>query len=146
MSLPEWLALAAEAKLRADVDDDEDLQRKMRGLDEYLDDYEAERGAFTDEELAHAGGNSGFPGRKRGGRMSGIVLDVGALHDIDIRPIYEADGRKAGELLGASGATDAIDASVALLAGPGDRILASDRDDLRRLCDAAGNKAVVIDC
>ena len=34
----------------------------------------------------------------------------------------------------------------ALIAGPGDRVLTSDAEDLRRLCDAAGNKAVVVDC
>jgi hypothetical protein len=36
--------------------------------------------------------------------------------------------------------------SVALLAAPGDRVLTSDPGDLRALCDAAGNKAVVVDC
>ena len=41
---------------------------------------------------------------------------------------------------------DDIDASVALLAGPGDRILTSEPADLRALCDAAGNKALVADC
>jgi hypothetical protein len=41
---------------------------------------------------------------------------------------------------------DAIDASVALLAGPGDRVLTSDAQDLRALCDAAGANAVVVDC
>jgi hypothetical protein len=42
--------------------------------------------------------------------------------------------------------TDAIDATIALLAGPGDRILTSDADDLRRLCHAANNTASVIRC
>ena len=42
--------------------------------------------------------------------------------------------------------TDAIDATVALLADPGDRILTSDPDDLRRLCEAAGNNAWVVRC
>jgi NAD(P)H-hydrate repair Nnr-like enzyme with NAD(P)H-hydrate dehydratase domain len=45
-----------------------------------------------------------------------------------------------------AGVLIAIDASDALLAGPGDRVLTSDPGDLRRLCDAAGNKAVVVDC
>ncbi len=61
LSLSEWLALAAEARLRADVDDEEEFQRKMRGLDEYLDEYEAEHGAFTDEELARAAQKLGLP-------------------------------------------------------------------------------------
>lgn len=69
-----------------------------------------------------------------------------ALREIRVEPVLPEDGRRAGELLGATRMTDAIDASVALLAKTGDRILTSDGDDLRRLCDAARNKAVVIDC
>ena len=42
--------------------------------------------------------------------------------------------------------TDAIGATVALLAGPGDRLYTSDPDDLRKLCGAAGNNASVISC
>jgi len=41
---------------------------------------------------------------------------------------------------------DAIDASVALLAGPGDQMYTSDPDDLPKLCGAAGNNAAVIGC
>ena len=69
-----------------------------------------------------------------------------ALHDIVVEPVPAEYGRRAGELLGATDLKDAIDASVALLADPGDRLLTSDRPDLRRLCDAAGNKALVVDC
>jgi hypothetical protein len=69
-----------------------------------------------------------------------------ALHDIVVEPVPAEDGRRAGELLGATRLKDAIDASVALLAGPGDRVLTSDPGDLRRLCDAAGTNAVVVDC
>jgi hypothetical protein len=69
-----------------------------------------------------------------------------ALREIEVRSIHETDGRKAGELLAKAGMTDAIDATVALLAAPGDQIYTSDADDLRRLCEAAGNKASVIGC
>ena len=69
-----------------------------------------------------------------------------ALRDITVESITGEDGMRAGELLGRARLRDAIDASVALLAGPGDRVLTSDPGDLRRLCDAAGNKAVVVDC
>lgn len=69
-----------------------------------------------------------------------------ALHDIVVEPVPAEDGRRAGELFGATRLKDAIDASVALLARPGDRVLTSDPGDLRRLCDAAGSKAVVVDC
>jgi hypothetical protein len=69
-----------------------------------------------------------------------------ALRDITVDPVTREDGMRAGELLGRARLRDAIDASVALLAGPGDRVLTSDPGNLRRLCDAAGNKAVVVDC
>jgi hypothetical protein len=69
-----------------------------------------------------------------------------ALHDLVVEPITAEDGRKAGELLGKARLRDAIDASVALLARPGDRILTSDPQDLRALCDAAGTNAVMVRC
>lgn len=65
---------------------------------------------------------------------------------VEVEPITREDGFRAGELLGATRMKDAIDASVALLAGPGDRVLTSDAGDLRALCAGAGNKAVVVDC
>lgn len=71
---------------------------------------------------------------------------AGALRDIDVRSVTEEDGRRAGELLGASGTSDAVDATVALLARSGDRLYTSDPDDLSTLCGAAGIKAVVIGC
>jgi hypothetical protein len=69
-----------------------------------------------------------------------------ALRDIDVRALTEEDGRQAGELLAASGTSDAIDAAVALLARSGDLLYTSDPGDLRKLCGAAGIKAVVIGC
>jgi hypothetical protein len=68
------------------------------------------------------------------------------LREITVEPVLPVDGRRAGELLGVTRMSDAIDASVALLAKPGDRVLTSDPGDLRALCAGAGNKAVVIDC
>ena len=69
-----------------------------------------------------------------------------SLHDIDVQAVTEEDGRRAGELLGATGTSNPIDASVALLAGPDDRVYISDPGDLRRLCAVAGIRAVVIGC
>ena len=69
-----------------------------------------------------------------------------SLHDIDVWPITEEDGRRAGELLGATETSDPIDASIALLAKRDDRIYTSDPGDLKKLCAAAGVKAVVISC
>lgn len=56
------------------------------------------------------------------------------------------DGRAAGELLADAGPADPIDATVVLLAGPGDRILTGDPGDLIRLAEAARNGAVIIPC
>jgi len=46
--------------------------------------------------------------------------------------------RRAGMLLGRSGQSDAIDATVVCLAADGDDILTSDPGDLRVLAEAAG--------
>lgn len=46
-----------------------------------------------------------------------------ALRDITVDPVTREDGMRAGELLGRARLRDAIDASVALLAGPGDGCL-----------------------
>ena len=52
LSLSEWLSQAAEAKLNADRD---------AGIGEYLDEWEAQHGAFTEEELAEAAEKLGWP-------------------------------------------------------------------------------------
>jgi len=49
-------------------------------------------------------------------------------------------------LLGLTGTADPIDATVVLLADPGDRILTSDPDDLTALAAAAENRAVIVAC
>lgn len=69
-----------------------------------------------------------------------------AMRDIDVRALTEEDGQQAGELLAASGTSDAIDATVALLARSGDLLYTSDPGDLRKLCGAAGIRALVIGC
>jgi hypothetical protein len=69
-----------------------------------------------------------------------------ALRDVEVRTITADDGRRAGELLGAAGRKDAVDATVALLAESGDQLYTSDPGDLRTLCQTAGIKAMVIGC
>ena len=58
LSLSEWLAQAAEAKMRADgqarVFDEAERKRRSEALREALDEYQAEYGAFTEEEMARA--------------------------------------------------------------------------------------------
>jgi len=49
-------------------------------------------------------------------------------------------------LLGMAGTSDPVDATVVLLASPGDRILTSDPGDLTRLAEAAGSRAVIVAC
>jgi hypothetical protein len=47
-------------------------------------------------------------------------------------------------MLGTAGTSDPIDATVVLLAAPGDRILTSDTGDIARPAAAAGNRAVIM--
>jgi hypothetical protein len=68
------------------------------------------------------------------------------LRGVDVEPITREQGERAGELLGATRTKDPIDASVVLLAQPGDQILTSDLGDLRLLTEAAGNKVELIRC
>jgi len=81
--------------------------------------------------------------RDRRGRQASLA---GLLQAVDVRPVGPADGRRAGELLGTAGTSDAIDATVVLLAGPGDRILTGDPGDIARLASAAGSRVVVVPC
>jgi hypothetical protein len=68
------------------------------------------------------------------------------LHAVDVRAISQKDGRDAGVLLAAAGTADPIDATVVLLAAPGDRILTSDPSDISRLAAKAGNRAMIVTC
>ena len=81
--------------------------------------------------------------RDRQGRQASLAR---LLRAVDVRAISHEDGRQAGVLLGQAGTTDPVDATVVLLARPGDRILTSDPDDLTRLASAAGNSAVIVGC
>lgn len=68
------------------------------------------------------------------------------LRATDVREIDESVGRSAGELLGRSGSSDVVDATVVLLADAGDRIVTSDPSDIARLADAAGSSATIVPC
>ena len=58
LSLSEWMAQAAEAKMRADgqarIFEEAERKRRSEGLGKFLDEWEAEHGAFTEEEMARA--------------------------------------------------------------------------------------------
>ena len=60
------------------------------------------------------------------------------LAGLDISPLDEALGKRAGVLLGRSGRTDAIDSALVCLASDGDELLTSDPADLHDLARAAG--------
>jgi hypothetical protein len=81
--------------------------------------------------------------RDRRGRQVSLAR---LLEAVDVRAVSPRDGREAGTLLADAGAADAIDATVVLLAAPGDRILTSDPGDLKTLAEAAGNRAVIVAC
>jgi hypothetical protein len=81
--------------------------------------------------------------RDRHGRQVNLAR---LLQAVDVRAVSERDGRDAGVLQAAAGTSDAIDATVVLLSGPGDRILTSDPGDITRLAAAAENRAVVVAC
>jgi hypothetical protein len=81
--------------------------------------------------------------RDRRGRQANLAR---LLQAVSVRPVQDQDGREAGALLGSAGTSDPIDATVVLLAGPGDRILTSDPDDLTALARAAGSRALIVAC
>jgi hypothetical protein len=61
----QWLSQGAEAKIRADgqarILEEAERERRLRGLREYLDEYQAEHGACSDEEMARASRELGLP-------------------------------------------------------------------------------------
>lgn len=77
------------------------------------------------------------------GRQVGLAR---LLRAVDVRSVDEQMGREAGVLLSRTGMSDAIDATLVLVARAGDRILTSDPDDIRRLAVAAGKSVAVIRC
>ena len=81
--------------------------------------------------------------RDRHGRQAGLAH---LLRAVDVRAVSPQDGRQAGVLLGMTGTSDPVGATVVLLASPGDRILTSDPEDLAPLAEAAANRAVIVAC
>lgn len=84
--------------------------------------------------LAH-GGVVAQVWRGGAGRQAPIAR---LLAGVDVRPVDDEFGRRAGVLLGRVRAADPIDALVVLLAADGDEILTSDVADLRPLARVAG--------
>jgi hypothetical protein len=59
-SFDAWLAETVEARLLAEKNDEAAHERRRAGLGKFLDEWEAEHGAFTDEELADAAREMGL--------------------------------------------------------------------------------------
>lgn len=73
----------------------------------------------------------------RGG--TGRQVEVARLLvGVDIRPLDDSLGKRAGVLLRRSSGTDAIDSALVCLASDGDEVLTSDPADLRDLARSAG--------
>jgi hypothetical protein len=72
----------------------------------------------------------------RGGHGRQVPL-ARLLAGVEVAPIDDSLGRRAGILLDRSGKSDAIDAAVVCLAADGDDILTSDPGDLLALAQAA---------
>jgi hypothetical protein len=87
------------------------------------------------------GGVVGQVWRGGGGRQA---LLARLLPAIEIEPLDDDLGRRAGVLLGAARTSDVIDAAVVLLAGNDDEILTSDPGDLVALARAAGTHVELI--
>lgn len=73
----------------------------------------------------------------RGGHGRQAIL-ARLIEGVDVRPLDDALGRRAGVLLGRASASDVIDAAIVLLATDGDEIYTSDPSDLRTLAASAG--------
>lgn len=69
------------------------------------------------------------------GRQAGVAR---LLRAVEIVPVDDELGRRAGLLLGLSRTRDVVDAAIVLLARDGDEILTSDTDDLIPLAAASG--------
>jgi hypothetical protein len=66
-----------------------------------------------------------------------------ALTGIDVAAIDETTGRRIGQLLARTSATDVVDGHIALLTDPGDVVLTTDVGDIQRLLEARDVQAVL---
>lgn len=79
--------------------------------------------------------------RTTDGRQANLARFLAAT---EVEPIDETTGRAAGELCGDAGTSDPIDASLVLLANPGDWILTGDPDDIRHLVTTLGTAVTIV--
>jgi hypothetical protein len=78
---------------------------------------------------------------------TGRQVELGRLlRAVDVKAVDQAMGRRAGTLLGRTKTNDAVDATVVATAAAGDRILSSDRKDIRALVAASGLPILIVPC
>ena len=100
------------------------------------------KAAYLREEVPVShGGVLGQAWRGTGARQALLAT---ALAGIDVRPIDEALGRAAGELLCVTRRSDVIDAALVLLADDDDVIVTSDPGDLAELARASGRHVEIV--
>jgi predicted nucleic acid-binding protein len=63
---------------------------------------------------------------------------------VEVVPVDLAVGRAAGELLGAAGMSDVIDASLVAICEDSDQVFTSDPADLARLASCAGTHVEIV--
>lgn len=107
-----------------------------------------ERSMWTRLKMLHTAGelpvtHGGVLGQVwRGGPRQARMAS--AVEGIDVRAIDRDLGRAAGELLGATGLSDVIDAALTLLSTDGDEIVTLDRDDFEILAAATGRHVELV--
>lgn len=75
------------------------------------------------------------------GRQVGLARLLAA---VDVQAVDQTLGREAGVLLGRSGSSDAVDATVVAVSAVGDRIATSDARDISRLVAGSGRAILVV--
>jgi hypothetical protein len=88
--------------------------------------------------------HGGIVGQVWRGRGPRDALLVKALAGIDVRPVDDELGRRAGELLATARRRDVIDAALVVLAHEGDHIVTSDPGDLEPLARATGRHVEIV--
>jgi hypothetical protein len=81
------------------------------------------------------GGIIGQVWRGGAGRQASLSRLLPAL---DVAPLDEALGRRAGILLGKAQMSDVVDAALVILARDGDFLMTSDPDDIEPLAEVSG--------
>jgi hypothetical protein len=81
--------------------------------------------------------------RDAAGRQANLAR---LLKSVDVRAVDRQLGKEAGVLLGKSGISDAVDATVVAVARTGDRVLTSDPADIQKLVSASGRSVLVLPC